>query len=100
MLFIAAAFLWQFGDERQAARHKTVGQTSSNPATKQKVVPPPALPSNNSSAVRRKDTNFPYRVGNTAQSPNQLARNEKAILLRNALIETADGADSIGMGIP
>lgn len=37
------------------------------------------------------DTNFPWRARNTAKSVDQLARDPHALLLRNALIDTASG---------
>jgi subtilisin family serine protease len=54
---------------------------------------------NSNSAEEAKSTDaktlYPYRLQNTAQSIEQLARNDKAVLLRNALIDTGAKAAKI-----
>src|SRR5437868_5988392 len=102
MLFIAAAFFWRLGDERIAGRQASRNQLKQPPeATPRTPNPNPPRQSPFGSnfvnvtaqpiglpAPAPADPHHPYRLRNTADSVNQLARNDKAILLRNALIDT------------
>ena len=106
--FIAAFYFWRLGDKWQAEKKTEVrGQTAevrekgaaTQPQTRERSkvesvksastapivdLNPPAT-----NAVTPPPTNrFPYRLSNTTQSVGELSRNDKAILLENALIDT------------
>lgn len=93
LLFVGAGFFWHLGEERVALRRtQRVSQArpaNPSPATNflheaalTPVPRPLASPTNRTGS-------FPYRLGNTTQSIGQLSRSESAILLQNALIDTA-----------
>src|SRR6185503_2603090 len=109
MLFIAAAFFWRLGEERVASRQNAKQKISTvikkeTPATREVSVVPAVsskkllIDSATNSAVAN-STNaqvpYPHRLQNTSQTIDQLVRNDSAILLRNALIDTSAGSVSI-----
>jgi len=87
LLFFAAALcLWQAGDRRASSRGaqavpsvRSVGSDRSVPSAS------PAAPSVPAPAAAARS----YRLSNTPESAAQLQRNPRAILLRNATIDTA-----------
>jgi subtilisin-like proprotein convertase family protein len=101
--FIGAYYFWRMGDRWQAGK-KSPGATQSTPASSNTASPaPPKLTSSveqrastapyipplhpMTNGVVRRSTNFPYRLSNTTQGIGELMRNNKAILLENALID-------------
>ncbi|HWW00076.1 MAG TPA: S8 family serine peptidase [Candidatus Acidoferrum sp.] len=108
--FLGALYFWRLGDKWNAEKAATTPPASSNqaqparPAQKpsghtQLLAPmsllsqpgnlnswpvPPAAKSNQTSRLA-------YRLSNTKESLRQLARNDHAILLENALLDTAKG---------
>jgi subtilisin-like proprotein convertase family protein len=115
--FIGAFYFWRLGDKWQA--EKSAGTNApaapATPAPSSKATPaaparltsaskqhestapyiPPLHPMTN--GVAQHSTNFPYRLSNTAQAIGELVRNNKAILLENALI---DSSKPIDLSIP
>ena len=108
-LFIAAALCWHAGNRRTARESRPPDTNASTPvapaAGSTAILKPfpivsqlPPLPvalagsatqTTHSNASAAAQTNrFRYRLSNTAQTPAQLARNDRAVLLRNALIDT------------
>jgi subtilisin family serine protease len=107
--FIAAFYFWRLGDKWQAEKKAEVGGQRSEVRQKGAATQPQARepvkvasvksastapivdlnpPATN--AVTPPPTNrFPYRLSNTTQSVSQLSRNDEAILLENALIDTS-----------
>src|SRR6184192_2714023 len=53
---------------------------------------PPSL-----AAAAKPDERFKYRLSNTSQTVSQLAHNDKAILLENALFDTAASFDNLNI---
>src|SRR5437016_8904260 len=91
-LFAAAFYFWRLGDERSATQTNKANKPGSQSAT----VPPTSSTSaspfqqSNTPSIHSSSTNrFPYRLSNTTQTIGDLARNDRAILLRNALIDTS-----------
>src|SRR6266404_691128 len=92
-----AIYFWKLGDEWQAgknARRAAESETKTNAAAAMKpsaqaIAQPNAKPSPAASA------RFPYRLSNTDKSLKQLIRDDKAILLENALIDTANPLTAI-----
>src|SRR6185295_5693836 len=82
------ALLWRAGERKTSHENNlaTSQGTASNGATPQApaVTQPVAATSN----VVATGSDFPYRLTNTRQNPDDLLRNEHAILLENALIDT------------
>ncbi|MEP6664521.1 MAG: hypothetical protein ABJC04_12750, partial [Verrucomicrobiota bacterium] len=109
MLFIASAYFWRLGEDRrtaqQAAKQKTSATTEQQaPAAKPVTAPvSPAVSSKKlltdltTNSATANSTNapelYPNRLKNTSQTIDQLVRNNRAILLRNALIDT--GAEGV-----
>ena len=106
MLFIAAAYFWLKGNElqerRRKARQNVVAETNSktagidllSPKTSRKPLAQLMAQANSASGQNQNvpaDKAYPYRVRNTARDVNDLVREEKAILLANAMIDTATG---------
>jgi subtilisin-like proprotein convertase family protein len=95
MLFAAAAWMWQVGDRVSAARHRSAtppaALTVKTPAVAAAVVANGSkggsMAGGGAAAAHRPS----YRLSNTAQTAAQLGRNERGIILRNALIDTARG---------
>ena len=101
LLFVVAGYFWRLGEQRRARTH------SPAPTNSPTAAPPPfALAVTNYAAPTNilrprfalMATNPPnlvvtnrlaYRLNNSTQSFAQLLRNEHAVLLRNALIDTA-----------
>ncbi|MBI5388315.1 MAG: S8 family serine peptidase [Verrucomicrobia bacterium] len=105
LLFLAAGYFWHLGNQR-AARQRPGPDTNAvpppQPAPSSAVTapfrlvsaPPVVWPEPNAAAYA---TNRAYyRLRNTPQPYAQLVRNDRAILLRNALIDTSVG----GMPVP
>ncbi len=109
MLFLAAMFFWQLGDDRQAAK-KSRSATVPNQKTALPEVKPsspshsllsvpavaptgfgltPANAPGVAPAGPQPESRFPNRLSNTADPIERLVRNEKALLLRNAFIDTS-----------
>lgn len=114
ILFIAAAFFWHIGEEQRAAESvakKADAKNSSVSPGKNSTSLHPAAATSAASMKKRlanssktnavsasaSSTNapelYPHRLKNTTQTLEQLARNDHAILLRNALIDT--GAEPV-----
>ncbi|HEX3717944.1 MAG TPA: hypothetical protein VH595_08245, partial [Verrucomicrobiae bacterium] len=81
VLFCAAGWMWHHGEEVSARRR-------SNQSTSAKPAPSPSAPlikaSNTNAVAQRKS----YRLSNTKETMSQLLRDDHAIILRNALIDT------------
>lgn len=99
LLFAASAFFWNLGEKKraadQAARHK-----SQLPLLKATPLPP-LTPEDATGSVKTNASKLSprrYRVSNTTQRLGELVRNNHAILLRNALIDTTKPLD--GLNIP
>ncbi|MEO5802117.1 MAG: S8 family serine peptidase [Verrucomicrobiota bacterium] len=109
MLFIAAAFFWRLGEDRVAQRNaKPKISAATNkiiPAKREVPVPVKSSArkllsdSETNSTANSSSTNapelYPHRLKNTSQTIDQLVHNDRAILLRNALIDTAAGSVKI-----
>ncbi len=107
LLFLAAVLFWRLGDDRQAAKssrfaaeiEKANAARAAKAASKftslltvPKVAPDGiGLPPVNASSAMAGDppsSRYPNRLSNTADPIERLARSEKALLLRNAFIDT------------
>src|SRR6267142_374433 len=116
LLFVAAAYFWQLGDKWEAEKaappaNKAAQPKSSAPEEKQQKAPkltgqsPAATTQSASSAGVLGSTaqhaapgsRFAYRLSNTKKSVGELTRDDKAILLENALVDTSGSKD---LGIP
>src|SRR5512135_2929196 len=99
LCFLGAFIFWRLGeqksarDEAEQARSKTIAPT--NAAALTNTVPRALLSTKTNAA----STNLllKYRLSNTTQNIDQLARNDNAILLRNALI---DAKAPLNLAIP
>jgi hypothetical protein len=96
LLMVGAAVCWWLGD-KQIARDKAAREAvqPSAPASvipelqrPQRDFPAPAAPTNAPSSAAAKPELYPHRLRNTAESLNSLVRNDRAILLENAWIDT------------
>ncbi len=104
-LFLAGGYCWHLGNQR-AARTAPLPVTNNPAATNAggksraerpgpiRLLSGPPSPSTvaalQANGVSLSGTNrFRYRLSNTAQTPAQMLRNEQAVLLRNALIDTS-----------
>ncbi|MBI3882319.1 MAG: S8 family serine peptidase, partial [Verrucomicrobia bacterium] len=92
-LFAAACWFWHAGNERRAREHAPIAPT--NAATAGRAIHYPFLSesittrASTTRAEAAKTNRYPYQLRNTAQPIAELVRSETAILLQNALIETA-----------
>jgi len=83
-------YFWKLGDEWQRERMRPRSGTETKPT------PPPRpsfrlRPSHNPAPnLRRSQRTFSYRLSNTDKTLKQLIRDDKAIILENALIDTAN----------
>lgn len=91
--FFGAVYFWRLGNERAAKKDNPT------PPGKTNVVYPLLSNAGNTTdrlkaELHTADTNapFPYRISNTPRKIDDLVRSDSAILLRNALIDTASGA--------
>src|SRR5437870_5829621 len=105
LFFAAALYFWRLGDEWAAKKAAakpllkptapasgTLSTTSRRPSLKLPPGAPGPLEAASASSQNSgsKTPQFPYRLRNTTKTVGQLARgNDKAILLENALIDTA-----------
>src|SRR5438445_4067333 len=105
LFFAAALYFWRLGDEWAAKKAAapgalkpavpppaTASSTSRMPGLKLPPGAPGPLEASSASTQNSgsKTPQFPYRLRNTTKTVGQLARgNDKAILLENALIDTA-----------
>jgi subtilisin-like proprotein convertase family protein len=89
LLFFAAGLcLWRAGDRLAASRRASLAPSVSSVSSVSSVPSVPSVPS--TPAVPPPAVAAPsYRLSNTPQSAAQLVRNPRAILLRNALIDTS-----------
>ena len=104
--FLGAVYFWRLGDKWQAEKHPAPAASAPANAPGAKPAGQPAhfestfiksastapivslnLPATNS--VKRATNSFPYRLSNTTRTSGQLSRDSHAILLENALIDTA-----------
>lgn len=120
LLFAAAIYFWKRGNEYQSRKSKPPVPARQDPTNNQpaalhragsapfqlltrldpdQLAPgthaaPMASPAPRQAAVtpRRTDTNFPYRLSNTARPLRELTRAESAVLMRNAFIDTRERA--------
>ena len=88
LLFLAGGITWHLADKESdrraaaaAAQRATAGQTNA-PASN-------SAPTNSKTGAAA--DRFRYRLANTTQTVGQLTRSDRAILLENALIDTATG---------
>src|SRR5438105_15966715 len=102
LLFIAAALCWRLAEDRVKEAHKATAEKSAPKVPKLISVPTApkskirssvaAEPGFKQQPVLPEDKFAPYRLRNTAKSLDQLMRSDSALLLRGALIDTADAA--------
>lgn len=94
-----ALYFWNLGNERQAqkrAAHLTPTNGGAllpaQPSPKSQLQLPsqPAAKNQAQKAAASAKSPFPYRLSNTSKTIKQLVRDNKAILLANALIDTAN----------
>lgn len=110
--FLGAVYFWRLGDKWQVQKPGTVPATTvpnaltsqANPThpnvrteykwtQKASTVPVAELkPLATNSPVVKRSNAFPYRLSNTTKTLNQLSRDNHAILLENALIDTASSS--------
>ena len=89
--FLAGGLVWQLSD-KYSASHPGRSVPAPAPAKPAPLVPGTVAPTGTVSAPSAKsfvNTNYPFRLANTAQTIRQLATSGSAILLENALIDTA-----------
>jgi len=96
LLFAGAVYFWYRGDQEVDARRARAEQNKvSAAATAQSKAPSTStnatVPSTQTNAVA--PTAHQYRVSNTTRTLGQLTRDNHAVLLRNALIDTAKPVD-------
>src|SRR5882724_12287209 len=87
-----AVYFWKLGDEWQArknAGHAAESEAKTNAATATKPSTP-AIAQPNAKPSPAASARFPYRLSNTDKTLKQLIRDDKAIILENALIDTAN----------
>src|SRR5579863_2467114 len=98
----AGIWFWRLGDRWQAQKANPpppVRSVEPRPTGVFKAgetppaVPPAAPNSQGPSPRAAAGPRFPYRLSNTDQTPGQLARRGHALLLANALIDTARAVD-------
>jgi subtilisin-like proprotein convertase family protein len=99
LLFAASAYFWNVGEKKRVADH-AAHQQKHLPLLKAVPQVPPAA----SVAAAATQTNaatktapHSYRVSNTTAPLAQMQRNNHAILLRNALIDTTKPIDSLNI---
>ncbi|HWC59425.1 MAG TPA: S8 family serine peptidase, partial [Verrucomicrobiae bacterium] len=110
--FIAAVYFWRLGDKWQAQKpaQPAIPTASNAPAApanstnrpikmvsslvkSASTAPVAALnPPATNSPVFKRTNGFPYRLSNTTKTVGQLARDNHALLLENALIDSASSA--------
>jgi len=104
LLFIAAAFFWLKGNEYETRRKQRLAPARTNEAAAQptgqinflstksvnlaRLAPAVAA---QSGGIIETNQAYPHRLRNTAKSMDDLVRDDGAILLANALMDTADG---------
>jgi subtilisin-like proprotein convertase family protein len=89
LLFGAGAWMWHYGDKVRDSRRNAATATKSSTA-----VTPPLLKTSATAAITKRKT---YRLSNTRETIAKLLRNDHAIILRNAIIDTTH---SLNLGIP
>jgi len=98
--FVAAFYCWRLGDEWEAKRAGSPGHQSTNSAQPGAIPAKPAAQSHGApgtspavtggAAIKAKHAlPLSFRLSNTTKSASQLARSDRAILLENALLDTA-----------
>src|SRR5436189_6390936 len=114
--FVAAAFFWRLGDQWAAKKSATPSSQATNQPQPGKPAAKPAVQSmpfhlltqpGNLNAVSTQPAaqtqpaqhpdRFANRLSNTTKSIDQLKQTDKAILLQNALIDTAN---RVNLAIP
>src|SRR5947209_18734666 len=101
LLFVAAILFWLKGNEYEARRRKakqSQSLTTTNAPRPVSQFTPVSTPANNAALAQLStartnaddfaDSLHPYRLRNTRKSLNELTRDDHAILLANALIDT------------
>src|SRR5437762_11006888 len=98
MFFVAAGWFWRLGNERAArnpspSTNAPVKVSPTNTlAALLSLQPAPASKTAAHPPVALAQKTFPYRLSNTVKPLKVLMRDDHAILLRNALIDTAEPA--------
>lgn len=102
MCFLAAGWFWQQGNARQAAAQKKASQsaatnhlsrpTSSNSSLFPLLSRPVAMKMDPARPASADQTRHRFRLTNTTDSLDRLTHSATAILLRNALLDTAAAA--------
>ncbi|HWI58820.1 MAG TPA: S8 family serine peptidase, partial [Bacillota bacterium] len=98
LCFVAAFYSWRLGDkwaaQKAAASHPAgtnqakPGDSATNPVAS-RLQGTPVAPLNRGALTNSPANRLAYRLSNTTNKVGQLARNPKAILLENALLDTA-----------
>src|SRR5260370_20005452 len=91
VLILAVCFWWR--SNKSVARRESTTQTISlsNTATQAVATPITLLSQPTNSPSTNQNSRFAYRLRNTSKTVGQLARQDKALLLENALIDTESG---------
>jgi subtilisin family serine protease/subtilisin-like proprotein convertase family protein len=117
LFFVAAAYFWQLGDKWEARKakagpaatpqttsptnHAAAGKapklTGQSPAATTQSASGAGVVSSLDTRHPTSNTRFAYRLSNTKKSLGELTRDDKAILLENALVDTSGSKD---LGIP
>ena len=108
LAFIAAGYFWHLGNQRAARPAGLLSATNDIPPGAKPAAafeeqtfrivsgPPTGTPAPAANVMTAAVTNrFRYRLTNSPESFSQLVRNDRAILLRNALLDTSLGLPAI-----
>ncbi len=92
LLFLAAFYFWRLGNERERQQSPATNAVTAllqftNYSAATTTVPTNLLATDTINVPSPRQP-FPYRLSNTAQSIGELTRNETAVLLANALLDT------------
>lgn len=99
VLFIASAYFWNYAEKKREADHAKWEKAHAvampkAPAHAPLISSGPAAASK-TNAVTAKPTPSSFRVSNTTRPLAELQRNSRAVLLRNALIDTTKPLDDL-----
>src|SRR6266404_1843180 len=91
-VLVLGVCFWWLGDKSSARRHPTPQTMGiSNSATGTVATPKTLLSQSTNTLNTNQNPRLAYRLRNTSRTVGQLARQDKALLLENALIDTETG---------
>lgn len=94
LCFLGAAYMWRLGDQHASRQRpsETGAAGQSNPAgdASDPKTPGTVSATNASQSAAALSNRYPYRLSNTAKSLDQLMQSETALMLQNALFDTAE----------